>query len=85
MHHSVSYWPPNGNCQRCKAKKVDSLIMSIFNTQMICGKCDDAEIAHPQYGVAKAKELEETKAGNYNFNGIGLPPELEGGGHDGKH
>jgi hypothetical protein len=57
--------------------------MSIFNTQMICGKCDDAEIAHPKYNEAKIVELKETRAGNYNFNGIGLPPELEGGDNNG--
>jgi ArsR family metal-binding transcriptional regulator len=83
MHHSINYWPPDGNCQRCGAKRVDSLTMSIFNTQMICGKCDDAEIAHPKYNEAKIVELKETRAGNYNFNGIGLPPELEGGDNNG--
>lgn len=51
--------------------------MSKFNTQMICPHCEEAEQAHPSYDTARQREQNEVLRGNHNFEGIGLPPELE--------
>lgn len=68
-------------CPRCRRLNPDSLTMSRFNTQMICPACEDAERAHPKYAEAAEAELLQCMMGNFNYEGIGLPPELEGGGH----
>jgi len=52
--------------------------MSKFNTQVICFDCKDRERKHPNYGEADRAEVEAVRSGNYNFPGIGLPPELKG-------
>ena len=57
-------------------KRASTFVMSFFNTEMICFQCDEAERAHPLYDEARAAELRETLAGNYNYEGIGCPPEL---------
>jgi len=49
--------------------------MSYFNTDMICIECEEKEKAHPKYPEAKAAEAEAIAKGDYNFHGIGLPPE----------
>jgi hypothetical protein len=64
-------------CERCKDQEPASLSMSYFNTQMICTFCQDAEAAHPKYQEARAAENRAVRRGNFNFEGIGLPPELE--------
>ena len=78
-HDELDLGPIDG-CMRCGAK-VDCMTMSYFNLEMICTKCEDAEKAHPAFERARNTETAECKAGNYNFEGIGLPPELVGGGH----
>ncbi len=35
-------------CERCE-KKTTEIIMSVFNTQMICLECSEKEKEHPQY------------------------------------
>ena len=57
-------------CDRC-GKALDVRIMSMFNTDVICMECKEAETHHPRYTEAREKELEEVKKGNRNFNGIG--------------
>lgn len=62
-------------CQRCH-KETDCTIMSRFNTQEICEECEEREKAHPKYQEAHDAEAEAVRNGNYNFPGIGLPPDL---------
>jgi hypothetical protein len=62
-------------CERC-GKLTIGLIMSIFNTEMICIDCKEKEDVHPDYRRAKNRELEAVKQGNYNFKGIGKPNDL---------
>jgi hypothetical protein len=50
---------------------------SYFNTDTICSECWDVERAHPLFPEAKRVENEAVRAGDFNFPGIGLPPELE--------
>jgi len=64
-------------CQRCGRETLGT-IMSKFNTQVICFDCKDRERKHPNYGEADRAEVEAVRSGNYNFPGIGLPPELKG-------
>ena len=51
--------------------------MSLFNTDMCCEKCIETERAHPEFPRARAEELKQLQAGNYNYPGIGLPADLE--------
>lgn len=67
-------------CERCGRHAV-SHIMSMFNEQTICGVCKDIEYEHPLYETACAAERDAVMQGDYNFPGIGLPSDLEGGGH----
>ena len=62
-------------CERCGEPTI-VLIMSIFNTEMICLDCNEKEIVHPDYRRAKNEELKEVRNGNYNFEGIGKPKDL---------
>lgn len=64
-----------GRCDRC-GNETFSTIMSKFNTEMICLKCNQAEKKHPRYGEADQAEINEIKKGNMNFPGIGLPHDL---------
>ncbi len=66
-------------CQRCKKLTEGQycLIMSYFDTSMICEQCERDEQAHPNYSRARRAELYAIKAGNYNFKGIGLPESLK--------
>ena len=63
------------NCERCDSE-TNKTTMSWFNTQMICEPCDEKELSHKDIEKAKAKELEQVKQGNYNYEGIGLPSDL---------
>jgi len=49
--------------------------MSMFNTEMCCQGCLDKEKRHPSYQYARQQEFEAAKRGDYNFPGIGLPPD----------
>ena len=63
-------------CERCGKITIGLIMMSIFNTEMICLDCNKKEIVHPDYRRAKETELKEVKNGNYNFKGIGKPKDL---------
>lgn len=65
-------------CERCGTESY-GFIVSMFNTQTVCFPCKKAEEEHPLYQEARAAELAAVKNGDFNFPGIGLPPELEGG------
>lgn len=45
-------------CQRC-GKEAVGLIMSMFNHDMICSACKQAEKKRPDYRKAEAKDLRE--------------------------
>lgn len=56
-------------CSRCGGPlKVRS--MSRMNEDVLCLNCMDAEKAHPNYQEAVEAELEQVKAGNYNYPGL---------------
>jgi hypothetical protein len=59
-------------CDRC-GKETSVFTMSYFNTDSICIDCQELEQRHPDYKRAKEKENEQVRAGNYNFDGVGLP------------
>lgn len=63
------------NCQRC-GKETNCMIMSMFNTDMICEECKERERNHKDYERAREIEYQEVKRGNYNFKGIGKPHDL---------
>ena len=63
-------------CPRCGADLSRGRTMSRFNTDPICLACAAAERRHPDYAKACAAELAAVKAGDRNFPGIGLPPDL---------
>jgi hypothetical protein len=48
--------------------------MSFFNTQMICMDCVEKERKHPDYQKAKDAEHAAVLRGDYNYQGIGYPP-----------
>jgi hypothetical protein len=48
----------------------------MFNLQEICLDCKDKEKKHPKYSEAVKADEDAFNRGNYNFVGIGLPPEL---------
>ncbi len=62
-------------CQRC-FKDANCLIMSMFNTDMICIKCSEKEKGHPNYDKAVQEDIEQIKKGNYNYKGIDKPTNL---------
>ena len=62
-------------CRRCR-KETSAITCSMFNDDMICMDCDDAEMAHPQYAEAKEAEAAAVRGGDYNFSGIGRPADL---------
>ena len=64
------------DCNRCGGCDGSVLIMSFFNTDMICPDCQDREKAHPKYEEARERECDEVLKGNYNFPGIGKPADL---------
>jgi hypothetical protein len=75
MNHSSEM-----TCQRCGKKPCGTWTCSMFNTQRICMECKAKERVHPRYREAVEADNEAIRTGNYRFPGIGLPPELEGGG-----
>lgn len=66
-------------CQRCRntVQGQYCLVMSYFNTQMVCEQCERDEQAHPDYDHARATERQAIKTKNYDFRGIGLPESLK--------
>lgn len=73
--NSSSRQPFGGPCHRC-GNDAGSGTMSRFNTDWICPECEEREKAHPAYPAAAAAELAAVQAGNYNFPGVGCPPDL---------
>ena len=67
------------HCDRC-GKEMTASIMSRFNTQQICMPCESKEKEHPEYARAVEVEGRAVENGNLNFQGIGLPADLQGGG-----
>lgn len=67
-------------CQRCKRpfKFQSDLSSSVFNNQRICTLCENRERSHPEFKSARETLLAEISKGNLNFEGVGLPPDLEG-------
>ena len=59
-------------CQRCR-KECIATIVSMFNTEEICLACKKAERERPDYAAARDAEMNQVRAGNYNYQGIGLP------------
>lgn len=62
-------------CERC-GKETNTLIMSMFNTEMICMECKTKERNHPDYKKANDADINAIRNGNYNFKGIGKPNNL---------
>lgn len=62
-------------CDRC-GKPSAYLIMSYFNTQMLCPDCETKERRHPKFETARRIETEHVRNGDYNFMGIGKPADL---------
>lgn len=62
-------------CPRCGGTG-HALMMSMFTDEQICVYCMEREQTHPLYKKAVKAVEEEEKKGNYNFEGIGCPPEL---------
>ena len=63
-------------CHRCGAE-ANSLRASWFNLHMLCQNCRTEEAAHPLYEQAKRVEFTKNQTGNYRFEGIGLPDDLQ--------
>ena len=59
-------------CDRCGGSLDSGRIMSMYNTDVICMKCKDAECRRPDYKDAVAADNEHIRCGDYNFKGIGL-------------
>ena len=63
--------------ERCSVEHpIPVVIMSFFNTQMICMDCSEKEKTHPDYPRAREAEREAMGRGDYNFPGIGKPEDL---------
>lgn len=62
-------------CDRCRQETI-STIMSMFNTEALCDSCKKREEQHPDYVKARQAEHLAVVAGNFNFPGVGLPPDL---------
>lgn len=62
-------------CDRC-GSNTDVTTTSYFNTETLCMSCATAERAHPSFERARAEETAACMRGDYNFPGIGCPPEL---------
>jgi len=65
------------NCDRC-GKESRTSTGSYFNTDQICLGCWKKEKAHPDYERARTVEGDALLRGDFNFPGVGLPPELKG-------
>lgn len=63
-------------CDRC-GEEMTTFRCSWFNTQDICLDCAEIESKHPKFKEAKKADHEHVVAGQYNFEGIGLPADFE--------
>ena len=59
-------------CDRCKKPITGARIMSMYNNDVICMNCKDAEKKRPDYKEAVEADHAEIRKGNYNFKGIGF-------------
>lgn len=59
------------HCDRC-GKILTTRIMSMFNKDVICMACKEAERRNPRYNEACQAEHRALMAGNRDFEGIGL-------------
>jgi hypothetical protein len=64
------------NCERCGGDTERMTTMSMFNQDVICMGCKDAEKNHPKYKDAHEADNAAIKSGDYNFKGIGKPDDL---------
>ena len=62
-------------CERCGHEAAE-IFGSSFNGERICHVCRYEEKSHPLFEEARRREMEELNRGNFDFEGIGLPPEL---------
>ena len=60
-------------CDRCGKPTNNLTIMSMFNNDIICMDCKEAERKLPEYKKAQDAEIAAVRAGDYNFHGIGYP------------
>ena len=60
-----------GRCQRCY-KETNAHIMSMFSEALICLDCSDKERKRDDFEQAREADEDAIKAGNYNFEGVGL-------------
>ncbi|AFM40321.1 hypothetical protein Desaci_1295 [Desulfosporosinus acidiphilus SJ4] len=56
-------------CSRC-GSPLTIRTMSKMNIDIVCMDCAEAEKSHPRYQEAADAELEQVKAGNYNYSGL---------------
>lgn len=61
-------------CDRCGVR-FGASTMSRFNRDMLCMPCLADEKKAPNYPQAEAVELAAVRAGDFNYQGIGLAPE----------
>ena len=59
-------------CDRCGGSLDEGRTQSMFNKDVICMACKDAERRRPDYEKAVAADVAAVKAGNWNFKGIGM-------------
>lgn len=57
-------------CDRCD-KETRMTIMSMFNTDILCMECKDAETKDPRYAQARKADEDAIRRGDFNFPGIG--------------
>jgi hypothetical protein len=57
-------------CERCGGSLDDGRIMSMFNEEVICMGCKQAEKNDPEYSTAVEADHAEIKKGNYNYKGL---------------
>jgi ArsR family metal-binding transcriptional regulator len=60
------------NCDRCGASLAGGRTMSMFNTETICMACAEAERKRKDYAAAREAERAAVRAGDRNFEGVGL-------------
>jgi hypothetical protein len=78
MSHYLYGFKPQGptRCQRCHGE-TSIHMCSMFNTQQVCMECKRKEEAHPKYQEAREAESHAVRNGNFNYPGIGHPPDLK--------
>jgi hypothetical protein len=59
------------NCDRCHQPTNGVTTMSMYNEDVICMGCKDAEKKRSDYKQAVDADVAEIEKGNYNYEGIG--------------